>query len=71
MKTLLKVLLSFAAVALLACSNPDDPNSPEAKARQVLDMYKSAPEALEKARAVEGQLMEAEARRREMVDKAE
>jgi hypothetical protein len=71
MKTPLCIFFSFAALALSACSNPDDPNNPEAKAKQVLEIYKSGPEALKKANAVQGQLMEAEARRRESADKAE
>jgi ABC-type oligopeptide transport system substrate-binding subunit len=71
MKSPLSILFAFAALALTACSNPDDPNSPEAKAKQVLEIYKSAPEALDKANAVQGQLMDAEARRRESADKAE
>ena len=66
------VLLSVAALGLAACSNPADPAAPETRPRaNASALDKAAHEALDKANAVQGEIADAEARRREAGEKAE
>jgi len=67
MKTLL-MLLPLAVLGLSACSKPADQAAAKTEA---LAAEKAAHQALDKANAVQGEILDAEARRRESGEKAE
>jgi len=68
MKTLLIAWLPLVLLGLSACSKPAGQEAAQTKASEV---EKAARQTLDKANAVQGQLSDAEARRRESEEKAE
>jgi hypothetical protein len=66
----MRLLFVLAALGLSACSNPPDPQIAQPKARAAAP-EQAARQALDKANAVQRELDDAEARRRESEREAE